>query len=72
MRTHHEDWIQLNFNQNPNIRNLKFITIDNARFKIGQNKACYRLKIINNQTNLIDMNDSVNTFKIKMKKQFLD
>ena len=22
-----------------NIRNLKFITIDNARFKIGQNKA---------------------------------
>ena len=39
------------------IRNLKFITIDNDRFKIGQNKACNKIKIINNQINLIDLND---------------
>ena len=38
-----EDWIQLNFNQNTNIRNLKFITIDNERFRISRNKAIQTL-----------------------------
>ena len=65
------DWLALNFNQNFNERNQKFITIDSSKFKIGKNIASNRLRSINNKIELKDLNDKMPSFKIKMKKLFL-
>ena len=48
------DWLALNFNQNFNERNQKFITIDSSKFKIGKNLASNRLRSINNKIELKD------------------
>ena len=65
------DWLALNFNQNFNNRNPKFITTDTSNFKIGKNIASNRLRTLNNKILLADLNDSMTTFKIKMKRLFL-
>ena len=39
--------------------------------KIGKNIASNRLRSINNQIELQDLNNTRSTFKIKMKKLFL-
>ena len=65
------DWLALNFNQNFNNRNPKFMTTDTSYFKIGKNIASNRLRTINNKISLADLNDSMPTFKMKMKRPFL-
>ena len=66
-----EDWIQLNFNQNFNSRLTKFITTDTSRYKIGKNRMSNRLRVINNEIELSDLNKSYNAFKMLMKKLYL-
>ena len=66
-----EDWIQLNFNQNFSGRLTKFITTDTSRYKIGKNRMSNRLRVINNEIELSDLNKSYNAFKMLMKKLYL-
>ena len=66
-----EDWIQLNFNQNFNHRLTKFITTDTSGYKIGKNRMSNRLRVINNEIELSDLNKSFNAFKMLMKKLYL-
>ena len=66
-----KDWLALNFNQNFNARNPKFISADTSNYKIGRNITSNRLRTINNRINLTDLNDKMPTFKIKMKCLFL-
>ena len=58
----------MNFNQNFNSRINKFITTNTSKYKIGKNIASNRLRSINNQIELQDLNNTRSTFKIKMKK----
>ena len=64
-------WIQLNFNQNFNQRLTKFTTNDTSRYKFGKNMMSNRLKVINNEIELDDLNRSFNSFKVLMKKKYL-
>ena len=65
------DWLALNFNQNFNNRNPTFLTTDSSKFKIINNIASNRLKSNNNKTQLIDLDDKMPVFKVKMKLLFL-
>ena len=60
--------MRLNFNQNFNQRIAKFITTDTSIYKIGKNMISNRLKLINNEIDLNDINKSVTCYKLTMKK----
>ena len=65
------DWIDLNFNQTFTSRQTKFKTIGNNNFKVGNNLLSNRLTVANDQIDLLDLNLSLNSFKVKYKKQML-
>ena len=66
-----DDWIDMNFQQNFNARNGKFQINDYSRLKIGRNVLCNRLNELNNQINLDWLNQSLISFKLKMKSLLL-
>ena len=49
----------------------QFTTNDTSRYKVGKNMMSYRLKVINNEIELDDLNRSFNSFKVLMKKKCL-
>ena len=65
------DWLALNFNQNFNNRNPKFLTTDSSKFKIGKNITSNKLISINSKIQQKDLNDKMPVFKVKMKLLFL-
>ena len=65
------DWINFNFNQTFTSRQTKFNTIPNNNFKVGNNLLSTRLTIVTNQIDLLDLNLTLNSFKIKYKKLML-
>ena len=66
-----EDWISLNFQQNFNTRNNKIQTFNISNYKVGQNLLVNRFKPLNNKIDYLWLNESMNSFKIKCKKIFL-
>ena len=65
------DWLDLNFNQTFTSRQTKFKTIGNNNFKVGMNLLSNRLTVVNDQIELNDLNLSLDSFKVKYKKQML-
>ena len=65
------DWIALNFNQNFNSRNSKFMSHSRSNYKIGRNKLSERMIQLNNKIVLNDLNLEFNPFKIRCKQKFL-
>ena len=65
------DWICLNFNQILTTRQTKFMILKTNRTKVGLNTMANRLSILNGLIPLSWLGDSLNTFKIKIKKLFL-
>ena len=66
-----EDWQDMNMQQNFNARNEFFQINDFSNTKIGQNKMCNRLTVLNQQVNLNWLNLSLTVFKLKAKAIFL-
>ena len=66
------DWIHLNFNQTFTSRQTTFKTIKSSNFKVGENLLSTRLSILNGIIPLIDLNLSLNAFKVKYKKILLN
>ena len=66
-----EDWIDMNYQQNFNARNRMFQINDYSRLKIARNVICNRLNVLNNQVNLDWLNQSLISFKLKMKSLLL-
>ena len=65
------EWTALNFQQSLTTRQTKFVVIKNQNRKVGNNILTNRLHILNNKILLNDLNDSIDTFKVKHKKIFL-
>ena len=66
------DWIQINFNQNLNNRNVNFEVYTNSNYKIGKNnKILSRLACINSKIPLNWLNKEINSYKILCKEKFL-
>ena len=66
-----DDWQDMNAQQNFNARNETFQISDYSRLKIGRNIMCNKLTVLNHQVNLIWLNLSLNSFKLKVKGLFL-
>ena len=66
-----EDWIDMNYQQNFNARNRMFQINDYSRLKIRRKVICNRLNELNNQVNLDWLNQSLISFKLKMKSLLL-
>ena len=66
-----DDWVDMNQQQNFNARNRMFQINDYSRLKIGKNVLCNRLNELNNQVDLDWLNQSLISFKLKMKSILL-
>ena len=66
-----QDWIDLNYQQNFNGRNTKFLVSNCAKYKEVSNLLVNRLSALNNTIELSWLNESLNSFKIKCKELFL-
>ena len=65
------DWIDLNFNQTFNSRQLHFNTIKTNNFIVGNNILNTRLTVLNTKIPLNDLNMSLESFKVKYKSIML-
>ena len=61
------DWIDLNFNQTFNTRQIHFRTTKSNNHIIGNNILNTRLTVLNSKIPLIDLNLSLDSFKVKYK-----
>ena len=66
-----DDWLSLNFQQNYNGRNEKIQIFTISNYKVGQNLMVNRFKSLNNQIEFNWLNESLNSYKIKCKRAFL-
>ena len=66
-----DDWISLNFQQNYNGRNEKLQIFTISNYRVGQNLMVNRFKLLNNKIEYSWLYESLNSFKIKCKKMFL-
>ena len=66
-----DDWIQLNFQQQFNGRNVNIQFFNVSNYKVGKNLLVNRFRNLNNKINYNWFNDSYNTFKVKCKQLFL-
>ena len=66
------DWIDLNFNQTFNSRQLNFNKIKTNNFIVGNNILNTRFTILNSKIPLIDLNLSLESFKVKYKSIMLN
>ena len=65
------DWIDLNFNQTFNTRQIYFRTTKSNNHIIGNNILNTRLTVLNSKIPLIDLNLSLDSFKVKYKSILL-
>ena len=68
----HLEFISLNFNQILTGRQTNFITLKSNERKVGINCLANRLTVINNKIPLNWLNFSLDMYKIKCKKLFLN
>ena len=66
-----QDWIDLNFQQNFNERNIHVQINDVSNLRIGRNILMNRLNCINNKIDYSWMNKTIDSFKILCKLTFL-
>ena len=66
-----DDWVSLNMQQNFNRRLDKIQIISMSHYKVGQNLLVNRFKALNNTIDLLWLNESLNAFKLRCKKLFL-
>ena len=69
---YNDDWLDMNSQQNFNGRNEMFHISDFSKIKIGKNILCNRLTVLNGQIKLDWLNLSLITFKLKIKRTFLN
>ena len=67
-----EDWVDLNVQQSFNARTNTLHINDYSNLKVGKNIMMNRLGLLNFQIDLDLFNTSLNTFKIKMKRLFME
>ena len=65
------EWIALNFQQILKSRQLNFSISCNNSYKIGKNKLCNRLSLLNNKIPLSWLALTLESYKIKCKDKFL-
>ena len=65
------DWIDLNINKNLTLRQTNFNITKINNYLVGNNLLGTRLSILNNKVDLIDLNRSLDSFKVKYKTKFL-
>ena len=65
------DWLDLNFNQILTSRQTSFKVIKSNNFLVGNNLITNRLATLNGKVDLKDLNLSLDSFKIKYKKEML-
>ena len=65
------DWIALNFQQINATRQTTFKIVKSNNYKVGNNIITNRLHSLNNLIPLMNLNDSLSSFKIKCKKSLL-
>ena len=66
-----QDWIDLNFPQNFNKRNIHVQINDVSNLRIGRNILMNRLNCINNKIDYSWMNKTIDSYKILCKLTFL-
>ena len=66
-----EDWMDLNWNQAFNNRNMNVRLFDVSKNKVGKHILANRLTIINNQIEYDWLNKTINIYKIICKSLFL-
>ena len=66
-----KDWLDLNFNQNFNTRELHFRTFNRNKYKVGKTKISERLNVLNGKIPLDWLNQDKLSFKLKWKAKFL-
>ena len=64
------EWIALNFQQILTSRQTTFSIVRTNKKRIGNNIISNRLYILNNKIDLIDLNESLSSFKVKHKVKF--
>ena len=65
------DWVALNFDQFTLQHQKHFNIISSGNYKIGNNILSNRLSVLNNMIELVWLNQSLQSFKIKCKTIFL-
>ena len=65
------DWIELNYNQTLTSRETTFRIIKSNNFLVGNNLLSSCLTILNTKIPLEDLNLSLDSFKVKYKKEML-
>ena len=66
-----EEFINLNFQLNQNTRMQHINFFDRHKYESGKNTLLNRLSHLNNKIKKQWLNDSLNTFKVKCKRLFL-
>ena len=61
------DWVELNFNQTFTSRQTMFESVKSNNYLVGNNLLSSSLAILNLKVPLIDLNISLNCFKVKFK-----
>ena len=67
----HMDWIELNFNQTFTSHQMYFYSIKSNNYQVGNNLLSSRLSFLNLKIPLVDLNLSLDSFKVKYKVKFL-
>ena len=67
-----KDWVDLNSNQILTSRQTTFMILKTNKSKVGLNTIPNRLSILNGLIPLLWLNNTLDTFKVKCKKMFLD
>ena len=70
-RTENQDWIDLNFQQNFNGRNIHVQINDVSNLRIGRNSLMNRTNCINNKIDYSWLNKTLDSFKKQCKLTFL-
>ena len=66
-----EEWMDMNNQQNFNARNEMFHIVGASRRTVGRNIIANRLSVLNNLIKLDWLNQSLVSFKLKLKELFL-
>ena len=69
---HGENWSDLNFQQHYGVRVNHVLIHDSSRIKVGRNILINRLNVLNGKIEYNWLNLSLDSFKLKCKKTFLD
>ena len=67
-----DDWLDMNVQQNFSSRSNMFQINDYSNIRIGKNMISNRLNVLNNQISLGWLNQSLISYKLKLKELFLN